>query len=531
MTERVKDKELPRRIDFVILGMTTEERDRINAIFKFRYQKVLPKIGKCFWTYLESGDKAVSVVLVTAGSGYGDTIAYFLTQSVATSLFPEYIMVVGHALGINRKNKGSTQIGSGDVVVSYFLNVGEFRTPTEQQKPEKTNPLRAIKVLPPSDLLTKIAAELESGSERKNYRILVDKELVCGQHLEQRPSGQTLQGLVNSYPRIVGYEMEGKGVASSLTDLYNSGERVPEYVIVKGISDCFTYKKTSEGVYRPLPDKGDNPKLRKEKSLKATDRSAAFAKKIIDYYVKNYTQRRCTCVHSYRDNLGFINKDCNGILHGVTPIDLSDIIEFNVKRSYAEESRPTYKHDIFTVCALEPFEWWDTIKYLFKVSGGEVNEKNKKKQAEKFIEWSRLNFPHLSKFKDIAKSCKRILLMRDRKYKTRNKPYHWSLFRGLNQGVECYMLFRDDVRDQKFLTDFTVIDGLVLDYYYDSNTLIICEPRSPEIRKYLLGIHKYFNDPQKKATYFKPLYEKELLKLSTKKFDYQASEIRHLARK
>jgi nucleoside phosphorylase len=473
----------PRHFLFAILVPTKEEELEAKKIFQPRFEENEP--FRYYWDYLRSGTSHVPFALVPVRD-QGPISALKKTEEIVETLDPDHILVVGHGVGISKQ---SSKISTGTVVVSG----GDLHTGT--RRTEKLNPLRPRRVLPPSRTLSAIANDIASLPTCRNVNLVFEGDIVSGPVLEQDKEDKSFKNLVARYPKMVLYEMESGGVAEALWEKW-SRDSNPDYLIIKGVSDTHDYvskRKTSVA---------KNKQQREARRSEASRRAARFAKVLIEQYAIRIKAMRPTRLPRLlpKGINAIPNPNCAGVLHAVLPDTYSAIAKFNAERMVAEPIA-TKEKTLFTVCAFEPKELWDIVDRSYGQHNRDSKGRPRPGDMDDLSKWGLRQFPHFKFFSHFAKkrpnSCFRVLLLQDGGWNTaaRLDADSWDLFEALNGEVSCWGCLRTTVPDDVlFLTDYCVIgEGLVLDYYVDSSTLVLSDVRDEKLKGALLKLKSLFD--------------------------------------
>jgi hypothetical protein len=367
------------------------------------------------------------------------------------------------------------------------------RKPAETEKATATtqfnpDPIKEGQVIPPSRKLSDFALTLAGRQKWKEQVISDEREIISVDDLARAPNA-TLRAVMAAYPRCVMWDMEAGAVADALTEAQERFVRIPDYFVIKGISDFHELWKEEEEITQ------NNTDQRLIERDNATTKAANFARDIITFAHRMAAFHRPFAIHRLLPaSVGdlTINQCVSGVLHNVRPSDYSRIAEFNFQRCLEERNG---QKTIFTVCAFEPKELWDVLELSYR-----EQHNNPTTDVDELRRWASQKFPHFDVFsrhaKDNPEACNRILLLRDDRWSTdRLQKEHWELFWKLNGDVTCWGAIRKELQnDTRFLTDYCVIGGsLVLDYYEDSETLLVSDALDDRLKTVLLGLLDLFN--------------------------------------
>ena len=468
-----KYEEAPRRVEFVILVATEDERPVVKEVLGLNRQSIEKGLSYD-WEFIQRGTEQCAVALVALGDNQGELPAFAKTKEILNILNPKFVIVVGHAVGIRRDG---FKAKSGIVFVPQYLQTGSFNNGTP-------NPLRAHRIVQPSDRLLEIAQRVVANSikwhgSKSKHKVLIDREMISGP-IRQDIEDNVLLKLVDSYPRFSAWEMESGGVAAAFRDdLERRGN--PKYLVVKGFSDIKDFTSRMEGKKESQKEKEIRRKKDEEQRKRwrgpTTNAAANFVKDMIYDYcsqITSDTESPTPLTRLYPHDLPVTRNDqCAGVLHNVFPEHYSQIAKFNADREKREHG--VYPGLVFTVCAFEPFELWEVLERSYRRTYDSAGELT----PEQLKLWAHSEFPHFELFdtyvKEQERSCVRILLLRGN-WLSRSQKKHWELFWMLNGEVDCWGVVRRSIRRVRFLTDYAVIGNrLLLDYYTDSCVLVISE--------------------------------------------------------
>jgi nucleoside phosphorylase len=506
----------PRRFDFVVFTATPLEKDAAVAELGLKHAG-FEGDRQYYWGYVRS----LSVAIVCAGeSGY--PAATDATNWIVEVLSPDYLLIVGHGGGISKNVEGGVK--SGIVLVSTGVvrcltirtignskepNGGSLdsssqvprvatavignanRTPTSAFPP---SPAKETQVIPPSRRLMQFARDL-AACEPWTGKVLADEqEILTANELAGDRTDKTFKEIVDQYPRAVMWDMEAGAVADTLTRKRERFDRVPAYLVIKGFSDVHEMEEPESDA-----DAKKNAEQRERERKAASENAARFVKAFIEKSGSALSRRPSPLQRLIRPGARIaVNDSIAGVLHAVDPACYSSIASFNFERCLGESGK---SKKIFTVCAFEPDELWDVI------AESRADERRPKEDIAELRNRAARLFPHFETFSNHAKedrsSCTRILLLKDDRWQKRLKPEHWELFWKLNGYVNCFGVVRSNLPDVPFLTDYCVIgDSLVLDYYDDSQTLLLSDvSQRSDLRHVLLKLRDVFqSDPKRFIT-------------------------------
>jgi nucleoside phosphorylase len=492
---RINGKSPPRRFDFVIFTATELEKTAVLKIFPFKSETIesAPNRGisrDYRWGYIDSAS-----VAVVCAHGTGVKVALSVTNWIIAALAPDHLLVVGHGAGISRKENDKIKrravfLSTGVVRSASTKTVGSKKAPeaTATAKISSQNPLKEAQVIPPSKKLERLASDITHFNMWKGKVISDEEEVITVDEVAANPADPTFRAIIDMYSRIALWDMEAGAVAEALTTAYQNFQRIPEYFIIKGFSDVHEMWRSEEEA-----DVERNQEERARERRGASENAARFALGLIKRFAQRKLSRRISPLHRMMPSsvANIPVNDCvAGVLHKVQPADYSQIAEFNFKRCIDEKNGPK---TIFTVCAFEPEKLWDILEVSFRQHNSKTTV-----EVDDLYNWAEKKFPHFKMFSRHAQeqrgSCDRILLLEDDRWPARLKPEHWKLFWKLNGNVKCWGAIRDHLQSEvPFLTDYCVIgDSLVLDYYADSETLLLSDVTNDTLKSVVLKLREVF---------------------------------------
>lgn len=493
----------PLRLDFVVLAINDEETEQAKTVLGLTYEQ--QEAGLTYdWGYIpHQNGRQVTVALVSFDDKQGETEAVERTQDILRLLRPQHILILGTAGGLQREDE---EIKVGDLVISYMVHYGTFKT-------GEPAVFRAKPILPPSLDLYKRAKRIKKAEWKSFIRILPpgasDPDVVFDKiavvFKEIASTGINLAGLSQpilklvkeNFPKTAAVEMEAGGVANHLLERM-SEQRVPDYLVIKGISDIVDPKVGESGKeeFTTLNNQVERDIWRSY----ASNVSAAFARALISSF--RPTRGWPTDIErvrplSLRSGIK-INHDCSGVFYNVGPEVYSELAAYHLQRVSAHS--PDATPHFFTVCAYDPKTLWQTAheRFIFKMQ-------HQPEPAE-LVNWTLRTFKHFTVFKDHATaqddssgpmpSCARILLLDDfSDWASPNnlQQEQWTFFKKLIEGVPCWAIDRRSLDNVLFLTDYVIIGGdLVFNYYHDSSTLVVTELSHPGVSRDILSLEKMF---------------------------------------
>ncbi|WP_437939183.1 phosphorylase family protein [Sorangium sp. So ce341] len=219
-------------VDFILITAIEEERDALLS--KLPGVRKLDRDGTGAHTYYEASvatrrqDGAAYRVIVTALSGMGPTKGAIKAGAVVTRWNPAHVLMVGIAGGV------ADEVAPGDVIVASQVvdyTLGKQRDKGAHETrwvayPADADLFDAARNFPVGweDLVTR--ARPESGAPR---RFIGDVASGGDVVASRRRIGMYRR----AWPKLIGVEMEGGGVAAGLHD---DIER-PRFLMIRGVSD------------------------------------------------------------------------------------------------------------------------------------------------------------------------------------------------------------------------------------------------------------------------------------------------------
>lgn len=202
-----------------------------------------------------------------------------------------------------------------------------------------------------------------------------------------------------------------------------------------------------------------------------------------------------------RDILFVENRHCH-VLHQISVAEYSRIAQHLLERLRDQPAKTFNTLVVFAMCAFEPYEIWRILEQNWRNRGNHTSP-----TVDDLYEIAKLLFPHFQLFSDFGESYPTAigrLLLLPPDWRSRNKRDHFELFCKLNGNVECYVALATDFPHIQFKTDHTIIQDVLLDYYTDSQTLIISfldRWQNPQVCNYLLGLKDCYKNrvPQLKS--------------------------------
>jgi hypothetical protein len=189
------------------------------------------------------------------------------------------------------------------------------------------------------------------------------------------------------------------------------------------------------------------------------------------------------------EEITFIENYRCHVLHRIGVAEYSKIAEYILKSLMRQPAESFQTLVVFAMCAFEPCEIWRIVEQEWRMRGN-LNSPT----VDNLYRIAQDLFPHFKLFNDFSErypaAIGRLLLL-PADWRSRNEGKHFDLFCKLNGNVECYVALTTNFPHIQFKTDHTIIQDQVLDYYTDSQTLIISHLdrwQNPQVIDYLLGL-------------------------------------------
>ncbi len=454
----------PLKIDFAIFVVNKNEEEYAKEIFHI--DKLCNEKGVNYeWGYqINESGYTVTVALVSFVDLPGQKQAVDKTKMVVDTLNPNYILVLGTAGGIRRKND---LVKEGDLVISCFLHCGTVDTGKRV--------LNSEQIVQPNKELFECAHLISNTKWKNNETKIFIKEIGSGDILHQNTKEITFQIFKNKYHRVLAVEMEAGGVASALYNELSRSGKCPGYLVIKGISDIIKpLKKDKKLKYKTKSQ--DKTRHGPEGKL-ASKKSAEFSYDLINKFNPSY-KTPISGLRIIPTTLGHIinNNMCCGIFYNVFAENYSDIALQTLNRL----SNTNYMgvNEIFLTFTFSPKRLYELIENGFK------NDQHRDpKNDEEMINWTEMKYPHFRNFEKLKDkfSIRRILILKENEDKINSSSEienmkQWDFFEKLNGKIPCWVTFRDKLKDIEFLSDYVILgDKLLLDYYDESKMLIISD--------------------------------------------------------
>jgi nucleoside phosphorylase len=498
----------PDRFDFAVITVNGEEFNAVQSVLglRRRHPAYDPRGFIYYWGALKnSARQNVFVIHGTTGDEKNRN-AEDLARQMIDLFDPDFILVLGTAGGF--KMKGCKL---GQVVYSRLVRSSNNRGHLEGIELEEAGNL------PPDERLINLATDVAHTDKWR--KILRQKNIACPAietpaSPEEEPhsysplkaevfsgpdridniNASIAEAILKFYPRVSAVEMEAGEVARAILPFMWKG-KVLGYLMIKGITD--------------LPDDSDIPleerkRRRREWAPYASAASAAFARNLICNWRRDErpSYSRFTSVPlRYQEVLNSINgllwNSRALVLHRLHPTAYSELSK--VYSELVDINR------IFTVSAFEPNYFINTIT---EISAKPLNDLSN----EEFLKVADGEFEHFAAFRNLAErgiKVTRIMLAHDSfaEWAQRNKT-SLDLFNQLNGKVDCYVSEVSQLRryNLSHMTDHVIYNSnLWLDYYDDSQTLIMTyEPVGP-IQKQFTEFQKHFDRRSGGTNVYKPL--------------------------
>jgi nucleoside phosphorylase/Tfp pilus assembly protein PilF len=238
-------------VDFVVITALEEERDELLS--KFADVRLLEKDGLDTHTYYETmvptsrSDGSSYRVIVSSLAGMGPLMAAEKAQAVVSRWHPEHVLLVGIACGVS-----GDAVQHGDVLIARQVadyTLGKIENEKRQIRwevhPAGANLLDSVANLSVSwRRYIRHTRPAEGEPERRFGVVASGGDVIASQDV--------IDAYQQDWPKLVGIEMEGGGVASAL---HNTRDR-PEFLMIKGVSD-FGFDKKRADVYPWRPYAAD----------------------------------------------------------------------------------------------------------------------------------------------------------------------------------------------------------------------------------------------------------------------------------
>jgi nucleoside phosphorylase len=228
-------------VDFLLITALEEERDALLS--KLPGVRKLDRDGTGAHTYYEAQlptrrqDGAVYRVVVTSLSGMGPTKAAIKASAVIQRWHPPYVLMIGIAGGIEG------EVALGDVMVASQVadyTRGKIREhgPREERwmvYPADADLLDAATNFPTGweDLVA--YARPEDGNAKRRIDVIASGGDVIA-------SQKQIGAYRKDWPKLIGVEMEGGGVAEGLHDDITQ----PRFLMIRGVSDLANGENNAE---------------------------------------------------------------------------------------------------------------------------------------------------------------------------------------------------------------------------------------------------------------------------------------------
>jgi nucleoside phosphorylase len=219
-------------VDFLLITAIEQERDALLS--KLPGVRKLDRDGEGAHTYYEASiatrrqDGAVYRVLVTSLSGIGPIKGAIKAGAVIQRWKPAHVLMVGIAGGVDG------EVVPGDVMVATLVadyTVGKVRDGAPRQErwmayPADANLLDAAGNFPTGweDLVA--SAPPEPATHQRRIGVIASGGDVVA-------SKEQIRIYVDDWPKLIGVEMEGGGVAAGLHDDIAR----PRFLMIRGVSD------------------------------------------------------------------------------------------------------------------------------------------------------------------------------------------------------------------------------------------------------------------------------------------------------
>jgi nucleoside phosphorylase/tetratricopeptide (TPR) repeat protein len=221
----------------VLLTIIPEAYEAVRQVFGLRW--FVPHEGyEWAWGFVQVQGHQVSVVSGLAPDRENVAAATF-TNVLLNAWHPRHLLLVD----IGGAVKGRDDVQLGDVVTHTHLHYYDFKKETEGGKDSPRNLPHA----PPSARLRELSRRpglrrdktwvkkiRVRRPEKGQPKVLEGEMLVGGTLLANSPR---LRQLLKKYEKVIAVEMEGVGVARAVLDWGVKRGEVPEFLIIRGMSD------------------------------------------------------------------------------------------------------------------------------------------------------------------------------------------------------------------------------------------------------------------------------------------------------
>lgn len=490
---------LPGRFDFGIVTVNFDERNPVREILDLKQPHAVQSAHGYLYEWGTVGTQKGQVAYVVHGAtGPNQRDASELVLEMTQAFDPDFILVLGAAVGLQAQ--GSKL---GQVVYSRCVR----SSASHWYVPHPVDQFEEACNLPPDETLLRLADNRVG--DRYKWRAILGKKKI------RPPEGSSISGVTSvkteifsgpdgyddfdaplfkviqdRYPRVTAVELEGSATVSyALLQCLQRGRSIG-YLTIKGIADF-----VDDGV-----NTADRRKRRATWTRYASAASAAFAHALIRRWTPG--ERRHTNIPArylqYLDNEVLRN---NGalVIHHLFPENYSFLCKMVSMDA----------HRIFAVCAFEPNYF--LAKLTAAYGGMPPNFEDKH-----FLAIANNVFPHFAAFRDLADrktdngvEVTRIVLAPEtyEKWKDQNQAA-LELFAILNGNVECYVAEVPRLKSDHIYhtTDHVIFNSnLLLDYYHDSQILIMGYEESGSMHDEFIRFETHFDRFKHAGGIYKPL--------------------------
>lgn len=484
--------ELPNRFDFGIVSFRPDELEAIRKVFDLNSKLPSHNLHRNIYSWgVVTADHGQPIYVVHGSPiEYNRETASDLVRDMIENCDPEFILLLGTACGIGAEKK------LGQVVYSRLVRSSHNSGYKPDAFVEASN-------LPPNERLIHLAETV--AQENKWWRGVLSRkmkapiphyhppiprkaEVFSGPDGEDGFDPALFKTIQRLYPQVDSVERGAAIVAHALRPDFLKGKSIG-YLMIKGISEIVNTSELDE-----------REQSHGKWALYANLAAAAFARSLIKKWDPSDRQSPLIPAKYLRAFDGpVLRNNTARVIHHLHPERYSQLCEL-----YSDDST----RKIFAVCAFEPSYF---ISRLSQRHGGSPNELAQL-QEKKFLEIADGVFPHFAAFRNLADrriDVTRIVLAVDSydAWHSRNKEAI-NLFVRLNGSVDCYVaevpLLRN--HDLFHLTDHVVFNSaLLLDYYDDSQTLIMTYDESGPMHEEFTKFEKHFNKNKTAKGLYRPL--------------------------